>query len=189
MTENAGALNQKTRPFAFRDLALLGVLSALVIVVSFASLIVIHATGLIAVPGLSGFLVSLSTSVVVYVVIRKVPRFGSLTIIASVYALVLILGRPMTAPGVFIGGLLGDLYMKATRGHTGRWSPIIALVIYQGVKEVFGMIAPVLFGAKQSKIVLALIVISALGGVAGAFVGGLFGRSLMDRLSKSGVVR
>ena len=177
------------QPFVFRELALLGVLSALVTVVSFASAILIHATGLIAVPGLAGFLVSLSTATVVYVVLRKVPKFGSLIIISAVYALVLLLGRPLTAPGVFIGGVVGDLYMKATRGHQGRWSPIVAIVIYQGIKESLGLVTPILVGATQSKVALVLLIVSVIGGIAGAFVGGLFGRSLMDRLAKSGVVR
>jgi hypothetical protein len=169
-------MSVKARPFAFRELALLGVLSALTTVVSIASAILIHATGLIAVPGLAGFLVSLSTSVVVYVVLRKVPKFGSLTILAIVYALVLlVVGRPMTAPGVFIGGLI--------------WSPVVAIVIYQGIKEVLGLVTPLLLGVTQSKLALVIMLITVLGGIIGALSGGVFGRSLMDRLAKSGVVR
>jgi len=182
---------QNTKPFVFRDLALMGVLSALATMVSVASAMVIHATGLIAVPGLSGFLVSLTTSVVIYVVLRKIPRFGALTIMAAVNALVVMLamGKPWSAVAVLMGGLAGDAYMAATSGHRGRWSPIVALVIYRGVREVTGLVMPMLIGVTQSRVAFYIMLISILGGICGAFVGGLSGRSLMDRLAKSGVVR
>jgi hypothetical protein len=61
-------------------------------------------------------------------------------------------------------------------------------VIYRGVKEVLGLVMPMLVGVTQSKIALYIMLVSILGGICGAFVGGIFGRSLMDRLAKSGVV-
>ncbi|AQQ09859.1 Oxygen-independent coproporphyrinogen-III oxidase 1 [Sedimentisphaera cyanobacteriorum] len=178
------------RGFSLKDISVLGVMTALVVVVQFIAAMVLHMTGIALIPGLMQFVMAFASCIILFVAIKKVPKAGALSIMTAVYSLVTMLlsGSILMGFGLVIGGVLGDLTAKWL-GGIGKTVPlIIALVIYRTSQTTFSKLYAFITEMTQVQFVWYLVVLSIIASAIGAIVGGLAGIKLTAKISKAGVM-
>lgn len=176
--------------FTMKDISVLGVMSALVVVIQFVCAIILHGTGIALIPGVMQFVMSFASCVVLFVALRKVPKAGALSIMSAVYSMVtmLISGSILMGFGLIIGGVLGDLTAK-WMGSIRRTVPLfIALMIYRTCQTTFSKLYAFITEMTQAQFVWYLIVISIFAAAIGAFAGSLAGMKLSKKIVKAGVM-
>jgi len=183
-------LNKPKKNFTLKQLSVIGVLTALVIVVQFITAIILHAIGVAAIPGVMYFATAFISSVILFVALRKVPKGGALSIIAGVYSILIMLitGSLFTGLGLLIGGLLGDAAAKITGGIQKTIPLIIALVIFRTSESAFRNLLAVVTSVTQVNWVWYLIALTIVASALGAAIGGFVGRSISGKLYKAGVM-
>jgi len=176
--------------FSLKQLSVIGVLCALVIVVQFIAAIILHAVGIAAIPGAMYFATSLVSSVILFVALRKVPKAGALSIIAGVYSILIMLitGNLFMGAGLLLGGVLGDITAKVLGGIQKTVPLIAALVVYRTCETSLRNVFAVVTSVTQVHWVWYLIVLSVVASAIGALVGGFVGSSLSNKLLKAGVM-
>ncbi len=186
----SGRSNQKEKLFSLKQLSVIGVLTALVIVVQFITVIILHAIGVAAIPGVMYFATAFVSSIILFVALRKVPKAGALSIIASVYSILIMLitGSLFMGLGLLIGGLFGDLTAKAAGGIQKTFPLIAALVVFRLFESASRNIFAVITSVTQVSWVWYLIALTIAASAIGALLGGYVGRSLSGKLSKAGVL-
>jgi hypothetical protein len=171
------------------DLVKLGVMTALVITVQVAIVSVFHITGVAAIPGIMQFLTAFVSSVVLFIATRKIPKAGAFFIITMTYGIITsIFMGPYIGIGIIAGGGAGELVLKVFNGYTSKWAAVFALVVFRFVFSFGDIIQMTVTRVTEVDIIWYFITIRLAGSLAGAFAGALFGKSLYERLRKSGVV-
>ncbi len=178
------------RGFSLKDISVLGVMTALVVVVQFAAAMLLHMTGIAIIPGLMQFVMAFASCIILFVAIKKVPKFGALSIISAVYSLVTMLlsGSILMGFGLVIGGVLGDLTAKSLGGIQRTVPLITALVIYRTSQTTFSKLYAFITEMTQVQLVWYLVVLSIIASAVGAVIGGLAGIKLTAKVSKAGVM-
>jgi len=177
-----------TGRFTTRELSLLGVMTALTIVVQFT--FGMAAMLFTAIPGLPNFIIGFFSAAVLYVALRKLPKRGALTIMSVVYGLVFLLmsGRTFTFLGLAVGGLAGDLVGSTLGGCHKKWVTVTTLLVFRGVASLVAALLPVILKITQSDMAVVYILAGIGGTLAGTLAGALFGDKLNGRLQKAGVM-
>jgi hypothetical protein len=178
------------RGFSLKDISVLGVMTALVVVVQFIAAMVLHMTGIALIPGLMQFVMAFASCIILFVAIKKVPKAGALSIMTAVYSLVTMLmsGSILMGLGLVIGGVLGDLTAKWLGGIQRTVPLIAALVIYRTSQTTFSKLYAFITEMTQVQFVWYLVVLSIIASAVGAVAGGLAGIKLTAKISKAGVM-
>lgn len=176
--------------FSIKDLSVLGVMCALVVVVQFVTAILLHVSGIAIIPGLMQFVMAFVSCILLYVALKKVPKAGALSIMSAVYSMstMLLSGSILMGLGLVVGGVLGDLTASKLGGIHKTVPLIIALVIYRTSQTVFSKLYAFITEMTQVELVWYLIVLSIVASVAGAVTGCLAGMKLSGKISKAGVM-
>ena len=176
--------------FSLKDISVLGVMTALVVVVQFAAAMLLHMTGIAIIPGLMQFVMAFASCIILFVALKKVPKAGALSIMSTVYSLVTMLlsGSVLMGFGLVIGGVLGDLVAKWLGGIQRTIPLIAALVIYRTSQTTFSKLYAFITEMTQVQFVWYLIVLSIIASAIGAVAGGLAGIKLTAKVSKAGVI-
>ncbi|MBN1969090.1 MAG: MptD family putative ECF transporter S component [Candidatus Delongbacteria bacterium] len=175
--------------FSIKELSLLGVMTALTVVVQFTfGMIAMLFT---AVPGVPNLIIGFFSGSVLYIALRKLPKTGSLTIMSSVYGLIFVLisGRTFNFIGLLIGGLAGDLFSKFGRGYNNHGLTLLSLVIFRGIASIVSSILPFIIGVTQSETATAYVIFGIIGTIIGTFFGAIFGKKIFTKLKKAGVAK
>jgi hypothetical protein len=191
--QNATQPNQQSgkKPyFSLKQLSVIGVLCALVIVVQFITVMVLHAVGIAAIPGVMYFATAFVSSIILFVALRKVPKAGALSIIAGVYSILIMLitGNLFMGLGLTIGGVMGDLTAKAAGGIGKTIPSIAALVVFRICESAFRNLFAVITSVTQVTWVWYLIGLTIVASAFGALVGGYVGKLFSGKLFKAGVM-
>ncbi len=178
------------RGFSLRDISILGVMTALVVVVQFAAAMLLHTIGIAIIPGLMQFVMSFASCVILFVALKKVSKAGALSIMSAVYSLVTMMmsGSILMGFGLVIGGVLGDVAAKWLGGIQRTVPLIAALVIYRTSQTTFSKLYAFITEMTQVQFVWYLVVFSICASAVGAVAGGLAGIKLTAKVAKAGVM-
>lgn len=180
---------QSSSRFTVRELVLIGVLTALSVVLQTVVAVGLHMVPIAAIPGLMHGVMAFVSCLVLYVMARKVPRAGTLTIGLTTYGLaVLILkGSVFHSAGLVLGGVAADVFAHLRGGYQGRWTIIVALVLFRVIATAVAQLDKVVKQMTQVHLVWYFIALAILGAAVGAVLGGVAGRRFMDRMERAGV--
>ncbi len=190
LKEGSNKNNHSMRGFSLKDISVLGVMTALVVVVQFAAAMLLHMTGIAIIPGLMQFVMAFASCIILFVALKKVPKAGALSIMSAVYSLVTMLlsGSILMGFGLVIGGVFGDLTAKWLGGIQRTTALIAALVIYRTSQTAFSKLYAFITEMTQVQFVWYLVVLSIIASAIGAVAGGLAGIKLTAKVSKAGVM-
>ncbi len=176
--------------FTIKDLSVLGVMCALVVVVQFVAAMLLHLVGVAVIPGVMQFVMAFASCIVMFVALRKVPKAGALSIMSAVYSMVTMLmsGSILMGFGLVIGGVLGDVTAKQIGGIHKTAPLIIALMIYRVSQTTFSKLYAFITDMTQVQLVWYLIVLSIIMSAIGAVAGGFAGMKLSRKITKAGVM-
>lgn len=182
--------NQSMHGFSLKDISVLGVMCALVVVVQFVAAMLLHMTGIAIIPGIMQFVMAFASCTILYVALKKVPKAGALSVMSAVYSMVTMLlsGSILMGLGLVIGGVLGDLTAKWLGGIQKTIPLIVALVIYRTSQTTFSKLYAFITEMTQVQFVWYLVLLSIMASAIGAFAGGLAGIKLTGKISKAGVM-
>ncbi len=178
------------RGFTIKDISVLGVMCALVIVVQFIFAMIFHITGIALIPGVMQFVMSFASCIILFIALKKVPKAGALSIMTAVYSMITMLlsGSILMGFGLIIGGVMGDITAKTIGGIQKTIPLIIALVIYRTSQTTFSKLYAFITEMTQVQLVWYLILFSIFASAAGAVAGGLAGIKLTKKITKAGVM-
>lgn len=176
--------------FSMKDLSVLGVMCALVVVVQFAAAMLLHTAGIALIPGVMQFVMAFASCIILFIALRKVPRFGALSIMSAVYSMVTMLlsGSILMGLGLIIGGVLGDITARRLGGIQKKFPLIAALVIYRTSQTTFSRLYAFVTDMTQVQFIWYLVVLSVIASMAGAITGGLAGMKLSKKITSAGVM-
>jgi anaerobilin synthase len=182
--------NASLHGFSLKDISILGVLTALVVVVQFVAAMLLHLTGIAIIPGLMQFVMAFVSCIILFVALKKVPKAGALSIMSAVYSLVTMLmsGSLLMGFGLVIGGVLGDLVAKRLGGIDRTIPLIAALVMYRTSQTTFSKLYAFITEMTQVQFVWYLVVLSIIASAMGSVAGGLAGTKLTKKISRAGVM-
>lgn len=190
MIKYGGKNKPDSSGFSMKDISVLGVMTALVVVIQFSAAMLMHLTAVALIPGLMQFVMAFLSCIILFTALKKVPKTGALSIMSAVYSLVTMLlsGSIVMGFGLIIGGLFGDLAAKMLGGIKKTLPLIIALVIYRTTQTTFSKLYAFITEMTQIQFVWYLIVLSIIASAVGALAGSLAGIKLTAKISKAGVM-
>jgi len=171
--------------FSTRDLTLIGITSALCIVLG---VIVRGLVGLVVgkVPGLENFILGTAQGIILTIGILKVNRQYFLTMVGlcmgAIYGFVFP-GHPFLFVTFFLSGIIGDLAGKFT--HLSYKAPV-SVIFFRVSAGVLGILLAAWIGFSDTKLVWSLMIINNVAAGIGAGLGAYFGIRFFKDIQKTG---